>query len=37
MTFEGGVAKYLYSHAKQKTCRNPDICEYHVPQEKRKI
>ena len=37
MTFEGSVAKYLYSHAKRKTCRIPDIYEYHVPQEKMKI
>ena len=37
MTFEGSVAKYLYSHAKQKTCRIPDIYEYHVPREKMKI
>ena len=37
MTFEGSVAKYLYSHTKQKTCRIPDIYEYHVPQEKMKI
>ena len=25
MTFEGSVAKYLYSHAKRKTCRIPDF------------
>ena len=37
MMFEGSVAKYLYSHAKRKTCRIPDINEYHVPQEKMKI
>ena len=37
MTFEGSVAKYLYSHAKRKTCRIPDIYEYHVPQNSKSV